>query len=124
MVDLGALWFERHKGPLPLGGIVIRKSLGEQATQELTQIYRSSIEYALSHRREALLAASTRALAGFAELKLADQYISMYVNERSLDLQPDVLTSLDRLFKVGSKRGLYPRGELPPFEARMPSREL
>lgn len=107
VADLGELWHERHQLPLPLGGIVIRKSLGETVCRELTEVYRASIEYALANRAEALQAASKNALAGFAELKLADKYISMYVNDQSLDMHADVKIALSRLFAVGESKGLY-----------------
>src|SRR5256885_3804497 len=54
IVDLGAWWHDRTSLPLPLGGNCIRKDLGPQACQEVTDVLKRSIQYSLDHRAEAV----------------------------------------------------------------------
>jgi 1,4-dihydroxy-6-naphthoate synthase len=106
-LDLGALWLERFGLPLPLGGNAIRRSLGDRHVANLTRLFKASIESGLSSRQTTLQGAIATAKAKLDE-NLGDRYISMYVNHRSLDLQDDVLDSLQQLLAQGSRMGLYP----------------
>jgi len=45
LIDLGIWWHERTTMPLPLGGNCIRKDLGAQTMQEVTDILKQSIQY-------------------------------------------------------------------------------
>src|SRR3954462_11719703 len=52
IVDLGQWWMGETGLPLPLGGNVVRKDLGEETINEIARLLRASIEYALEHRQE------------------------------------------------------------------------
>ncbi len=54
VVDLGQWWFEQTGLPLPLGGNVVRKDLGEVLVSRIAGLLKASIRYALDHRQEAL----------------------------------------------------------------------
>src|SRR5204863_5595149 len=45
VVDLGQWWFEKTGLPLPLGGNCIRKDLGQETMQEVTDILKCSIQF-------------------------------------------------------------------------------
>jgi 1,4-dihydroxy-6-naphthoate synthase len=83
IVDLGEWWHEITGLPLPLGGNAIRRDLGEDKIREISRLLRESIQYALNHRADALRHALqyARGLDG----ALADRFVGMYVNERTLD---------------------------------------
>ncbi len=84
LVDLGKWWYEKTGGlPLPLGGNVIRKDLGEKVMKEVSEILRESIRYSLSHREEAVDYALKYA-RGMTKEK-ADKFIGMYVNDLTVD---------------------------------------
>lgn len=84
IVDLGKWWYERTGGlPLPLGGNVIRKDLGERTIKEISEILRESIKYSLEHREEAVEYALKYA-RGMDRIK-ADKFIGMYVNDLTID---------------------------------------
>ncbi len=84
IVDLGKWWYKRTDGlPLPLGGNVIRKDLGEKVIKEISQILRESIKYSLEHREEAIEYALKYA-RGMNKNK-ADKFIGMYVNDLTID---------------------------------------
>ena len=54
LIDLGMWWYEKTGLPLPLGGNCIRKDLGQETMQEVTDILKQSIQYSLDHRPEAV----------------------------------------------------------------------
>jgi len=83
VVDLGEWWLDRCKLPLPLGGNVIKRSLGAPLMKQISQDIRRSIQYGLDHREEAIDYAIqfSRGL----DLQKADRFIGMYVNELTLD---------------------------------------
>ena len=50
VIDLGQWWFEQTGLPLPLGGNVVRKDLGDDLVNEIARLLKASIVYALDHR--------------------------------------------------------------------------
>jgi 1,4-dihydroxy-6-naphthoate synthase len=83
VVDLGQWWFEETGLPLPLGGNVVRRDLGEPLIAVISRHLRASIEYGLKHRHAAL-DHSMRYARGLDRDK-ADAFIGMYVNAWTLD---------------------------------------
>jgi len=84
IVDLGKWWYEKTGGlPLPLGGNVIRKDLGEKVMKDVSEILKESIKYSLKHREEAVNFAMR--YARDLNKEKADKFIGMYVNELTVD---------------------------------------
>jgi 1,4-dihydroxy-6-naphthoate synthase len=106
IVDLGAWWHERTGLPLPLGGNCIRKDLGPETLQEVTDILKASIQFSLNHRAEAV----EYALKYGRDLDrtLADKFVGMYVNDWTLDYGPKGREAISRLLGEGAKAGLVP----------------
>lgn len=115
IADLGKLWFKHFRLPLPLGGNAIKRELGRDAVQNLTRIYRESINWALGHRAEVLPKATARALSGLKNPELAEQYISMYVNHRSLNYDAAVNEAIQILFKKGAEFGFCSDVSMQPI---------
>jgi 1,4-dihydroxy-6-naphthoate synthase len=107
IVDLGKWWLKITGLPLPLGGNAIRRSLGSELTVKVSQALRDSIQYALDHRDEAL--AYAMQFARDVDPQLADKFVGMYVNERTLDYGPDGREAVRRLLDMGYKAGIIPR---------------
>lgn len=106
--DLGRLWHDRFKLPLPLGANAIRRDLDPETIQRLSGIYRRSVEAGLANRSETIAkAVSIAAAKDSLDAAKGDRYISMYVNERSLEFQSDVLEGIRTLFAHGSQLGLF-----------------
>ncbi len=107
IADLGAWWGEQTGGlPLPLGGNVVRKDLGEETMRALTRVLRRSIEYGLDHRQEALDYA-----IGFGrglDADLNDEFVGMYVNELTRDYGERGRRSIERFLSAGADAGLVP----------------
>jgi 1,4-dihydroxy-6-naphthoate synthase len=81
--DMGEWWFGETGLPLPLGGNVVRKDLGEDLTRKVSRHLRDSIAYGLEHRVGALDHAMQYA-RGLDRSK-ADAFVGMYVNDWTLD---------------------------------------
>jgi 1,4-dihydroxy-6-naphthoate synthase len=107
IVDLGKWWQKVTGLPLPLGGNAIRRSLGHELMVSVGQALRDSIQYALDHREEAL--AYAMQFARDLDPQLADRFVGMYVNERTLDYGPDGREAVKRLLDMGHKAGIIPQ---------------
>ena len=106
IVDLGRWWLEMTGLPLPLGGNAIRRSLGRELIASVSGALRDSIQYAIDHRQEAL--AYAMQFARDLDTQLADRFVGMYVNERTLDYGPDGKEAIRRLLDMGYRAGIIP----------------
>jgi 1,4-dihydroxy-6-naphthoate synthase len=106
VVDLGAWWHKQTGLPLPLGGNAIRRSLGSKLMSEVGNALRESIQYALDHREEAL--AYAMQFARDLDTQLADKFVGMYVNERTIDYGADGREAVNRLLALGHQAGIIP----------------
>jgi len=115
IVDLGKWWQKVTGLPLPLGGNAIRRSLGPELMSSVGSALRESIQYALDHREEAL--AYAMQFARDLDSQLADRFVGMYVNERTLDYGPDGREAVRRLLDMGHKAGIIPQESRVDFAA-------
>ncbi len=113
VVDLGT-WWQRETGlPLPLGGNVIRRSLDPGTIRQANELLHASIEYALEHREEAL--AYAMQFARGLELPTAEHFVSMYVNEWTLDYGKRGRQAVQTLLDRGYKAGVIPQAVTAEF---------
>jgi len=115
IVDLGAWWQKITGLPLPLGGNAIRRSLGRELMSSVSTALRDSIQYALDHREEAL--AYAMQFARDLDPQLADKFVGMYVNERTVDYGLDGREAVRRLLDMGHKAGIIPHEARVEFVA-------
>jgi 1,4-dihydroxy-6-naphthoate synthase len=107
VVDLGLWWFERTGLPLPLGGNVVRKDLGDETMREISRLLKLSIQYGLEHRREALNHALQ--YARDMDVDLADKFVGMYVNDWTLDYGERGRVAVRRLLDEAHQAGIIPQ---------------
>lgn len=105
-VDLGRWWSQKTGLPMPLGGNVIRRDLGDKTMMEVTAILKKSIQFSLDHRAEAVRHALK--YARDMDEKLADEFVGMYVNHWTLDYGPRGRAAVNALLDEGSRAGLIP----------------
>jgi len=106
IIDLGIWWRETTGLVLPLGGNAIRRSLGAESHRIISKALRDSIKHALDHREQALEYAMQ--FARDLDQNLASRFVSMYVNERTLDYGPDGREAIRKLLDMGHERGIIP----------------
>lgn len=112
-IDLGIWWRETTGLVLPLGGNAIRRSLGAEKHAVLSKALRDSIRYALDHREEALNYAMQ--FARDLDPALANRFVSMYVNERTMDYGADGRQAIRKLLEMGYERGIIPNAPAVDF---------
>ena len=104
--DMGEWWYGETGLPLPLGGNVVRRDLGDELLRAIARDMKASIEYGLAHRAEAL-----RHAQGFSrglDTIRTDRFISMYVNDYTVDYGPRGRKAVIELFQRGHRAGLIP----------------
>lgn len=106
LLDLGQWWREQTSLPLPLGGNAIRRSLGQEAMLTTTNALRDSIQHALDNREAALEYAMQ--FARDLDPTLANRFVGMYVNERTLNYGEDGRVAIKKLLEMGYDRGIIP----------------
>jgi 1,4-dihydroxy-6-naphthoate synthase len=106
VVDLGEWWHEQTGLPLPLGGNVVRRDLGEAMVARIARLLKESIQYALDHREEALEYALR--YARDLEPALADRFVGMYVNDWTIDYGPRGREAVRTLLGRATEAGLVP----------------
>lgn len=106
VVDLGVWWQEQTGLPLPLGGNVVRRDLGDEKIREISRLLKESIQYSLDHREEALDYALQ--YARDMERDLADRFVGMYVNEWTLDYGERGREAVRKLLEEGHRAGVIP----------------
>jgi 1,4-dihydroxy-6-naphthoate synthase len=106
IVDLGRWWKEETGLPLPLGGNVVRRDLGEERIGRISRALSRSIEYGLAHRSDALDHAM-RYARGLPREK-ADEFVGMYVNAWTRAYGEAGRTAVQTLLDRAHAAGLTP----------------
>ncbi|MGB6973139.1 MAG: MqnA/MqnD/SBP family protein [Terracidiphilus sp.] len=106
VVDLGVWWRETTGLVLPLGGNAIRRSLGTEMHKTISRALRDSIQHALDHREQALEYAMQ--FARDLDAGLANRFVSMYVNDRTLDYGADGREAIRKLLEMGHELSIIP----------------
>jgi 1,4-dihydroxy-6-naphthoate synthase len=107
VADMGEWWLETTGLPLPLGGNVVRKDLGDELVETISRHLRASIAYGLEHRAKALDHAMQYA-RGLDRGK-ADRFVGMYVNDWTLDYGARGREAVRHLLERGVEAGVITR---------------
>ncbi|HXG44072.1 MAG TPA: MqnA/MqnD/SBP family protein [Gemmatimonadales bacterium] len=104
--DLGEWWFGETGLPLPLGGNAVRRDLGEAVVRQVARDLRASILYGLEHRTEAL-AHARQYNRGIGDER-TDRFVSMYVNQWTVDYGERGRKAVRELLRRGHEAGVIP----------------
>jgi len=115
VLDLGEWWHERTGLPLPMGGNVIRRELGDETIRRVSDALRDSIAYSLSHRESALEYAMQ--FARDMDTRLADKFVGMWVNDLTLDYTDRGREAVRRMLAEGFEKGIIPNQVAVEFAA-------
>ncbi len=100
IIDLGEWWEKETDLPIPLGGIIAQKSLGTQIIVTIENLIRSSINYSLAHRTEAMPYIKKYACEMDEDVML--KHIGLYVNDYTKDLGENGQAALAELMRRAS----------------------
>lgn len=104
VLDLGEWWHEKTGLPLPMGGNVIRRELGEELMREVSKHLHRSIVYSMDNREDAL--AYAMQFARDMPPELADRFVAMWVNDLTLDYGERGKEAVRLLLKEGFEKGI------------------
>lgn len=113
--DLGEYWEESTKAPIPLGGIITKRSLDRNFILKMDKLIRKSVEYSYRHNHEQLSQYVKQYAQEMSE-QVMRQHIDLYVNNYSLVLgekgKQAVLTLLNVFKKIHSSAALFEDNEI------------
>ena len=107
VADMGAWWFDQTGLPLPLGGNVVRKDLGDELIGRISRHLHDSITYGLSHRNAAL--DHSMKYARGLDRSSADTFVGMYVNDWTRDYGSRGREAVRQFLARGVSSGVIPR---------------
>lgn len=97
IADLGD-WWEKETGlPIPLGGIIAKKTLGIATIKTIESLIRASVEYSMIHKNNTIpfIKNYSQELSDNVILK----HISLYVNSYTIDIGSEGEAALDELMR-------------------------
>jgi len=106
ILDLGEWWHDETGLPLPMGGNVIKRDLGEELMTEVSAHLKRSIEYSMENREDAL--AYAMQFARDMPPELADRFVAMWVNQLTLDYGDRGREGVRLLLQKGYEAGIIP----------------
>ena len=106
--ELWDIWVElAGEIPLPLGGMAIRRSLPLLDVVEIENILTKAVDVANRHKKILAKMLIERNLVRVDD-KTLDKYLSLYANDKSVELDEEQLEAINRLYKIGYEKGLLP----------------
>lgn len=113
IIDLGEFWESTTGLPIPLGGIVIKRSLPQEVQQKVNRILRKSVEFAFKNPEQTL--PYVRQHAQEMDDKVMMQHIGLYVNDFSVDLGEKGRKAIHYMFEMAREKGIVPPSEAALF---------
>jgi 1,4-dihydroxy-6-naphthoate synthase len=106
ILDLGEFWESETGAPIPLGGIVVNRSLPDEVKQRVNRVLRRSVEYAFADRAASLPFVREHAQEMSEEVMY--RHIDLYVNEFSVDLGAEGRRAVELLFERAAATRIIP----------------
>src|SRR5262245_56161128 len=106
IVDLGEFWERTTGAPIPLGGIVARRSLPAAVQHRVNRVLRRSVEFAVANRDASL--PFVREHAQEMSEEVIYQHIRLYVNVYSVDLGIDGRRAVTLLLERVAEQATIP----------------
>ena len=106
VIDLGEWWEGESGHPIPLGGILARRSLGAELIGRIDRALVESVEYA--HANPDAVRGYIRDHAQEMELEVMQAHIDLYVNKYTLDYGPDGEAAIFDLIGRAERAGIAP----------------
>ncbi len=107
IIDLGEFWEDMTQGPIPLGGIMIKRKLPEDIKQKVNRIIQRSVEYAFNHPESGM--DFIRSHSQEMSLDVVKKHIELYVNKFSIELGEVGKKAVQTFFDEAQKVGIIPK---------------
>jgi 1,4-dihydroxy-6-naphthoate synthase len=96
--DLGEIWEEKQKAPIPLACIAAKNSIDQELRNKISGLIKKSVEYAFVHYPE--ITSYTKEHAQAMDENVMRKHIELYVNNYSVDLGEEGKKAIDQLQQV------------------------
>ena len=110
IVDLGNFWEEKTGYPIPLGGIVGKKSIEENILMKVDALIKQSIEYAF--KNYPFITEYVRIHSQEMEPEVMKKHIDLYVNAYSIKLGEDGKNAIQKVLSVYNQSNATLKGEI------------
>ena len=98
VIDLGDYWEKETGLPIPLGGIVMKRTIENNLSNKVDRLIRKSIEYAFQHYP--LITDYVKQHSQEMSEVVMRQHIDLYVNDYSLELGPKGKDAVHKLLEA------------------------
>jgi 1,4-dihydroxy-6-naphthoate synthase len=109
IIDLGQYWETLTKGPIPLGGIVVKRNFSNELKNKINRVLRKSVEYAFANPKSSLNFVKEHAQEMSEEVMY--KHIDLYVNNYSVDLGIKGKNAVQLLFDKAHELGIIDKVE-------------
>lgn len=99
LMDLGEYWEKTTGVPIPLGGIVAKRTLSPLLIEKVDGLIKQSVEYAYRHHHDQLSEYVKQHAQEMSE-DVMRQHINLYVNNYSVDLGKDGKDAVLKLVEI------------------------
>lgn len=113
VVDLGDFWEKETGAAIPLGGIMVKRSIPQEIQLKVNRLIKKSVEFAFEHPRSGV--AFIRQHAQEMSEEVMYKHIDLYVNKYSIELGEDGRKAVQTLFEKARQSGVIPSNEDPLF---------
>jgi len=109
VVDLGDYWEKTTNCPIPLGGIVVKRSIPQDIKEKLNRVLRASVEYAFANPTSGLEFIKSHAQE--MSIEVMYKHSELYVNKYSIELGKEGRSAIEIMFKKAQDMGFIPKTE-------------
>lgn len=106
VLDLGEYWEKTTSSPIPLGGIMINRSLPDGIKYRVNRIIKRSVMFAIQNPLSGL--EFIRSHAQEMSTEVMYKHIELYVNKYSVDLGEEGTKAVNTFFDEALKQGIIP----------------
>ncbi len=104
IMDLGEDWEAKTNCPIPLGGIVIRRTMEEDVQQKVNRVLKRSVEFALQNPASSRIFVKNHAQE--MDDEVIQKHIGLYVNNYTVELGKTGESAVKQLFQKAGKAGI------------------
>ena len=98
IIDLGNFWEEKTSFPIPLGGIVGKRSIDENMLMQVDALIKESMEYAFEHYP--FISDYVKEHSQEMEEEVMKKHIELYVNNYSINLGEDGRKAVQKFMEI------------------------
>ena len=106
VVDLGEFWDQLTGLPIPLGGIIVKRSLPTEIRLKLNRVMQRSVSHALQNPNDSLPFVKQHAQA--MDESVMRSHIQLYVNDFSVDLAKEGRKAITTLYEKSIELSIFP----------------